>query len=214
MVEGAEPAIDEAALVAALRAGEESSFRDLVLRYHAALVRLVRVSVGSPAVAEQVAKNTWRQVIRDIGDFDGRSSLKVWIFGIALNQARDGGAAQRRIAVPPDLDGGRATAAVDPERFTPEGQRWAGHWCAPPVAWTDSPAQRLIGEEAVAAVLSAIDELATCPREVLTLRDVEGWTAAEVCALLGISKADQRELLHKGRSRVRARLEDHFGGKS
>ena len=213
MVEGGQPAIDEAALIAAMRAGEESSFRDLVLRYHAALVRLVRVNVGSPAAAEEVATNTWRQVIRDIEDFDGRSALKVWIFGIALNQARDGGAGQRRIVVSPDRDGCRATSAVDPDRFVPDGQRWAGHWCAPPVAWTDSPAQRLIGEAAVAAVMSAIDELPTCPREVLTLRDVEGWTAAEVCALIGISEAEQSALLHKGRSRVRARLEDHFGRK-
>ncbi|HEX6404005.1 MAG TPA: RNA polymerase sigma factor [Pseudonocardiaceae bacterium] len=211
-MEGTEPAIEEAALVAALCAGEESSFRDVVLRYHAALVRLVRASVGSTAAAEEVATNTWRQVICDIEAFDGRSPLKVWIFGIALHQARERGAGQRRIAVPPDRDGDLAAPAVDPDRFVPDGRRWAGHWCAPPVAWTDSPAQRLIGQAAVAAVMSAIDELPTCPREVLTLRDVEGWTAAEVWALLGISEADQCALLHTGRSRVRARLEDHFGG--
>jgi|SRR6185437_3132174 RNA polymerase sigma-70 factor (ECF subfamily) len=212
-MDGAEPAVDEAALVAGLHAGEESSFRDLVLRYHAAIVRLVRLGVASPAAAEEVATNTWRQVIRDIGDFDGRSSLKVWIFGIALNQARGCGAGQRRTALSPDPDGARATPAVDPDRFTPEGQRWAGHWCAPPVPWTGSPAQRLIGEAAVAAVVNAIEELPPGPREVVALRDVEGWKTAEVCALLGISEPEQGALLHRGRSRVRARLEDHLGGR-
>lgn len=204
--------VDEAAVLAALRAGDEACFRDLVQRYHAALVRLARASVASPAVAEKVAEDTWRAVIRGIEDFDGRSPLKVWIFGVALNQARERAAGQGRHATPSDRGREGGTHAVDPDRFIPEGQRWAGHWFAPPVPWTDLPVERLIGHEAVAAVVSVLDELPDRQREVVTLRDVEGWTAAEVCALLGIGEPDQCALLHRGRSRVRARLEDLFGG--
>src|SRR5436305_3633255 len=98
VLEGSGAPVDDTAHVAALRGGEESSFRDLVKRYHLGLVRLARVIVGSQAAAEQVANNTWRVVIRDIGGFDGRSSLKVWIFAIALNEARSRRAAQHRIA--------------------------------------------------------------------------------------------------------------------
>ena len=209
VLEGSGAPVDDVAHIAALRAGEESSFRDLVMRYHAALVRLARVSMGSQAAAEEVASNTWRVVIRDIGGFDGRSSLKVWIFGIALNEVH---AVHRRIAVPPERDGDRAAPAVHPDRFVPDGQRWAGHWCAPPVPWTGLPTEQLIGPETVAAVMSVIDELPARTREVIILRDVEDWTAAEVCALLEISEADHSALLHEGRSRVRARLEDLFDG--
>ncbi len=102
--------------------------------------------------------------------------------------------------------------AVDPDRFVPDGQRGAGHWCTPPVPWTDLPAERLIGKETVAVVVRAIEELPDRQREVVTLRDVEGWTSAEVCALLGLSEGNQRVLLHRGRSRVRASVEHHLGG--
>jgi len=208
VVDGVRDAIQEASLVAALRAGEESAFRDLVLRHHAALVQLARASVTSQAVAEEVVRDTWGAVIRGIGNFDGRSSLKVWIFSIALKAARKRAAEQPQDS---DRGGGSDASAVNPDRFIPEGQRWAGHWCAPPMPWTNLPAQRLIGQEAVAAVVRVIDELPARQREVVTLRDVEGWTAAEVCALLGISEAGQRALLHRGRSRVRAKLEDLLG---
>lgn len=200
--------IDEAPLVAALRAGDESAFRDLVQRYHTALVRLARARVASHAVAEEVAQDTWLAVIRGLAGFEGRSSLKTWIFRILVNQARKRGAGERRTIPMSSLGTSDEDApVVDPERFEPEGQRWAGHWCAPPVPWTDLPAERLIGKETVAVVVSAIDELPDRQREVVTLRDVAGWTAAEVCDLLAISEGNQRVLLHRGRSRVRARLE-------
>lgn len=207
--------VDEASLVAALRAGDQGAFRDLVKRYHASLVRLARASVASHAVAEEVAQDTWLAVIKGIRAFEGRSSLKTWLFRILVNQARKRGAREHRIipmsSLGTDGSGGDAPV-VDPDRFVPDGQRWAGHWCAPPVPWTDLPAERLIGKETVAVVVSAIEELPDRQREVVTLRDVEGWTAAEVCELLGVSEGNQRVLLHRGRSRVRARLENHLGG--
>jgi RNA polymerase sigma-70 factor (ECF subfamily) len=203
----------EAKLVAALRAGDEHAFRGLVARHHAALIRLARASVSSDSVAEEVAQETWLAVIQGIDRFEGRSSVKTWIFRILVNQARSRGVREQRI-VPLSSVGGDATSdapAVDPERFVQTGQRWAGHWCAPPVPWTDEPAACVVGNETIDAVARAIDQLPPQQREVVTLRDVEGWTATEVCALLDLSESNQRVLLHRGRSRVRSALERHLG---
>jgi len=207
------PETGDASLVAALRAGDEGAFRELVTRYHSSLVRLARASVASHAVAEEVAQDTWLAVIRGIRGFEGRSSLKTWIFRILVNQARTRGARERRIIPLSSLGGDAGHApAVDPDRFVSDGQRWAGHWYAPPVPWTDLPAETVIGKETVALVASAVEELPDRQRQVVTLRDIEGWTAAEVCELLGLSEGNQRVLLHRGRSQVRARLEQHLGG--
>ncbi len=200
-------------MVVALQAGDEAAFRQLVKRYHPAMVRLARASVASQAVAEEVTQDTWLAVIRGVGRFEGRSSLRTWIFRILVNQARARGTREKR-TVPmssfaTEDDG---PPAVDPDRFVPEGQRWAGHWCDPPVPWTDLPAERVVGGETIAIVAEAIDGLPERQREVMTLRDVEGWTALEVCDLLGLTEGNQRVLLHRARSRVRAVLEDRLRG--
>ena len=205
-----EPA--DAALVAALRAGDEAAFRELVLRYHAALVRLARASVSSHAVAEEVAQETWLAVIQGIDGFEGRSSLKSWIFAILVNRARSRGVREQRIVPMSSLGGeGDDGPTVDPDRFVAAGQRWGGHWCSPPAPW-EEPAERLIAKETLAVVADAIERLPERQRAVVSLRDVEGWSSQEVCALLALSEGNQRVLLHRGRARVRAALEDHFGG--
>lgn len=158
---GAAPrAGDEASLVAALRAGDEGAFRNLVKRYHASLVRLARASVASQAVAEEVAQDTWLAVIEGLRGFEGRSSLKTWIFHILVNQARKRG---RGSTGPSPGRPGAPTAAVAILR-----------------PWTR------------AVVVSAIEKLSDRQRELVTLRDVEGWTAAEVCELLGLSEGSRR----------------------
>lgn len=205
--------IDEAGLVKALQAGDEAAFRELVNRYHPPLVRLARASVGSQAVAEEVTQDTWLAVIRGIGRFEGRSSLRTWIFRILMNQARARGTREKR-TVPMSSWADDDGPAVDPDRFVPDGQRWAGHWRDPPVPWSDLPAERLVGEETMAMVAEAIDDLPERQREVITLRDVEGWTALEVCNVLGLTEGNQRVLLHRARSRVRAVLEARLGGES
>lgn len=205
--------VDESSVVAALRAGDEDAFRELVRRHHASLVRVARTVVGSHAVAEEVAQDTWLAVIRSISGFEGRSSLKTWIFTILVNQARKRGAREQRTIPMSSLGpgGGDDAPAVDPDRFVPDGRRWAGHWVEPPVPWSDVPAERLIGNETVAVAAGAINELPERQREVVTLRDVEGWTAQEVCRLLDLSEGNQRVLLHRARSRVRTTLEKHLG---
>ena len=203
---------EDAALVAALRAGDEAAFRGLVTRHHAAMVRLARVSVSSQAVAEEVVQDTWLAVIKGIDGFEGRSSLKSWIFAILVNRARSRGVREQRIVPMSSLGGeGDDGPTVDADRFNPAGRRWAGHWCSPPVPW-EGPSERLMAKETLAVVAEAIRRLPERQRAVVSLRDVEGWSSEEVCALLEISEGNQRVLLHRGRARVRAALEDHLGG--
>jgi RNA polymerase sigma-70 factor (ECF subfamily) len=202
----------DAPLVAALRVGDEAAFRGLVLRHHAAMVRLARASVSSHAVAEEVAQETWLAVIQGIDGFEGRSSLKSWIFAILVNRARSRGVREKRIVPMSSLGGeGDAGPAIDADRFVAAGQRWGGHWCSPPVPW-EEPAERLIAKETRGVVTGAIEQLPARQRAVVSLRDIEGWSPEEVCALLELSEGNQRVLLHRGRARVRAALEDHLGG--
>jgi RNA polymerase sigma-70 factor (ECF subfamily) len=200
------------ALVAALRRGDESAFGGLVRAHHAALVRLARASVSSEAVAEEVAQETWLAVIEGIRRFEGRSSLKTWIFTILVNKARTRGVRDKRV-VPMSSLGGQAddAPAVDPDRFVREGQRWGGHWSQPPAPWTQGPADRLIARETMDVAASAIARLPARQRTVITLRDVDGFTPQETCALLELSEGNQRVLLHRARSQVRSALEVHLG---
>jgi RNA polymerase sigma-70 factor (ECF subfamily) len=200
----------DGALVATLRRGDERAFGELVRAHHAALVRLARVSVSSDAVAEEVAQETWLAVIEGIDRFEGRSSLKTWIFTILVNKARTRGVRDKRVVPLSSLGGQVGDAAVDPDRFVRDGQRWGGHWSQPPAPWTQGPAERLIARETMDVTARAIAQLPPRQRTVITLRDLDGWTPAETCALLDLSEANQRVLLHRARSQVRSALEEHL----
>ena len=203
------------ALLAALRRGDEHAFAGLVRAYHAALVRLARTSVASDAVAEEVVQETWLAVIEGLDRFEGRSSLKTWIFSILVNKARTRGVRDKRV-VPMSSLGGRSddAPAVDPDRFVREGLRWGGHWSQPPVPWTQGPAERLLARETMDVTARAIAQLPERQRVVIALRDLDGWTSEETCELLELSEGNQRVLLHRARSQVRSVLEDHFGMES
>ncbi|MEY2442735.1 MAG: hypothetical protein QOJ46_2161 [bacterium] len=200
----------DGALVATLRRGDERAFGELVRAHHAALVRLARASVSSDAVAEEVAQETWLAVIEGIDRFEGRSSLKTWIFTILVNKARTRGVRDKRVVPLSSLGGQVGDAAVDPDRFVRDGQRWGGHWSQPPAPWTQGPAERLIARETMDVTARAIAQLPPRQRTVITLRDLDGWTPAETCALLDLSEANQRVLLHRARSQVRSALEEHL----
>jgi RNA polymerase sigma-70 factor (ECF subfamily) len=200
----------DGALVATLRRGDERAFGELVRAHHAALVRLARASVSSDAVAEEVAQETWLAVIEGIDRFEGRSSLKTWIFTILVNKARTRGVRDKRVVPLSSLGGQVGDAAVDPDRFVRDGQRWGGHWSQPPTPWTQGPAERLIARETMDVTARAIAQLPPRQRTVITLRDLDGWTPAETCALLDLSEANQRVLLHRARSQVRSALEEHL----
>ena len=201
----------EAELLDALRAGQESAFSALVQKYHTSILRVARLYVSSPATAEEVAQETWLAVLNGIDRFEGRSTLKTWIFRIVTNIARTRGQRDARSIPFSSLGEETSEPAVDPDRFAPAGERWAGHWKSYPERWDTLPEERLVGAETRARVRRAIDRLPLTQRQVITLRDVEGWEPEEVCSALEISETNQRVLLHRARSKVRQALEGYLG---
>ncbi|HVW31192.1 MAG TPA: sigma-70 family RNA polymerase sigma factor [Acidimicrobiia bacterium] len=190
-------------LVAALRRGDEGAFAALVERYHDPLLRLARSFVATREQAEDVVQETWLGVLNGIDRFEGRSSLKTWIFRILVNRAKTRGVREKR-SVPFSALEGDDTPSVPPERFS------GGAWSAPPESWARRPEEQLLSDETRAVVDDAIAGLPDQQRAVITLRDVRGFTAPETTEILGLTDANQRVLLHRARSKVRARLEDYL----
>jgi RNA polymerase sigma-70 factor (ECF subfamily) len=202
----------DADAVARLRAGDQAAFRELVAGNHAAMVRFASGYVPSTAVAEEVVQETWIAVIRGIDRFEGRSSLRTWIFRILANQARTRGARERRTVPVSALVAELADAeqpSVPIERFA--GPPGRGMWAQPPARWSDQPEERLLIGATFERFAETVMALPDNQRRVLVLRDVEGWTSEEVCELLELSEVNQRVLLHRARSRLRALLEDELG---
>jgi RNA polymerase sigma-70 factor (ECF subfamily) len=196
--------------LAALRAGDEAAFLSLVNRYHGAMLRVASMHVKSRASAEEVVQEAWLGVLKGLHLFEGRSSLKSWIFRILVNCAKTRGMRDVR-SVPLSwlADGaGEEELSVSPDRFQESGERWAGHWADPPEPWPDA---RVESSEMMALVREALERLPEAQRTVMTLRDVDGWESGEVCELLGISEGNQRVLLHRARSKVRGYVEERLG---
>ena len=194
----------------ALRAGDEDAFRALVREYHASLVRVARIYVSTQAAAEEVAQETWLGVLNGLSRFEGRSSLRTWIFRILANVAKT--RAKRDGRTLPfsalQVPGRVPEPAVDADRFLdPEHPRWPGHWALKPEPWPDDA---LVAAETRERLAEAIDALPATQRAVISLRDVEGWSSEEVRNALGLSETNQRVLLHRARSKVRAALESYL----
>lgn len=203
---------DERQLVLALRRGDESAFEAIVDQYHVPLRRFALTFVRNAAVADEVVQETWLGVLRGIERFEGRSSLKTWIFQILTNTAKTRAEREGRTVPLSALARIDDEPAVDPSRFLDEQhERWPGHWAAPPSRWDELPEEALLGRETLAVLECAIAALPEMQRRVIELRDVEGWSSQEVCDLLGLSEANQRVLLHRARSKARAALEEHLG---
>jgi len=204
----------DAALLERLRAGDEAAYAELVERYAVTLLRLVRMYVPSTAVAEEVVQETWMGVLAGIDRFEARASLRTWLFRIAVNRARTRGSREARtvpFASLADQEAGEPSWSVAPERFLgPDHDRWPRHWATPPRRWEEVPDEHADSEETFARVRAAIARLPPAQRMVITLRDVEGWDSAEVCNAMEISETNQRVLLHRARSKVRADLEDYL----
>jgi RNA polymerase sigma-70 factor, ECF subfamily len=204
---------DESRLLGALRRRDERAFATLVDEYSPVLLRTARMYVSSRAVAEEVVQETWLGVLKGIDRFEGRSSLKTWIFRILTNTAKTRGIREGRSVPLSSLaaEAGWDEPTVDPDRFLrPDHDRWPGHWFIGPAAWP-TPEEGLLGGETRSVILEAIEGLPDGQRAVVTLRDIEGWSAEEVCDALEVSDANQRVLLHRARSKVRAALERYFG---
>lgn len=210
-----EPAADftnDDVLVAALRVRDEDAFMWLLDQYSGSLRRVARAHVATDAAADEVVQEAWLAVITGIGRFEQRSSLKTWIHRIVLNIARTKGTREHR-TVPFASLAAEADArepAVDPARFQPAGTPGAGHWASPPVPWDEEPEISLAAGETLDVVRRAVASLPDGQQTVITLRDLEGWAADEVCNALDISETNQRVLLHRARAKVRAALEQHF----
>lgn len=210
----AQPVHSDAELIPALLRGDEAAFAELVQRYHAALLGVARLHVADAGLAEEVVQETWVGVLRGIGRFEGRASLKTWIFHILLNQARRRGAREHRVIPFSALVSAETDSpdpAVDPDRFRPpDAAAWPGHWSTPPQAWQSLPEDFVLHGETQVYLRAAIDHLPPAQRTVMALRDLEGWSAEEVCNILAISDSNQRVLLHRARSKVRGTLERYF----
>jgi len=192
---------DDATLVVRLRAGDEAAFVGLVREMHRALTRIAFPFVGDQGAAEEVVQDAWIAVIGGLDEFEGRSTLRTWIGRIVANRAKTRGARDRR-SVPfsslaPEEDG-----PVEPERFAA-----SGFWCSPPCRWESEPEDLVLRKEARIRIERELEALPAAQRAVVTLRDLEGWSSAEVCNVLELSESNQRVLLHRGRTRLRAALE-------
>jgi RNA polymerase sigma-70 factor (ECF subfamily) len=197
-------------LVQRLREGDEAAFVELIDRYGASMLRVAQMYVRDRATAEEVVQETWLAVLNGIDRFEERSSLKTWLFRILTNRAKTRGERDGRMVPFSALSGGGNEddePSVDPDRFLGPDSPHPGAWAAPPVAW---PEDRLLERETLGVIEMAIDDLPEAQREVILLRDVDGWTPMEVSDVLGITDGNQRVLLHRARSKVRAALEQYM----
>ncbi len=202
----------EADLAAALRAGDEAAFAALVDRYGSVMTRVAYSFVGDREVAAEVVQDTWVAVLQGIDRFEGRSSVRTWVFRILTNIAKTRGIREHRSTPVSALPA--AERVVPADRFLPDDHPdWPQHWQRPPQPWPDSPEESLLSGEVRTLVHRELDRLPPQQRVVVSLCDVDGYDAAEVCMLLDLTPANQRVLLHRGRARIRQALEDYYRAK-
>lgn len=204
---------EDEVLVAGLRRGDRQAFETLVTRHHASMVGVAGMFLRDRQATEEVVQETWVAVLEGIGRFEGRSSLKTWLFRILTNHAKTRATRDGRSLPFSSVGVGRGgdEPAVDPDRFQgPEDAAAPGAWSAPPLGWETIPEERMLSRETLQRIADAIAALPDGQRQVIRLRDVEGWSAEEVVAALAISGGNQRVLLHRARSRVRAALESYL----
>jgi RNA polymerase sigma-70 factor, ECF subfamily len=187
-------------LLLRLRSGDERAFIGLVERYHEPMLRLATSFVPNRAIAEEVVQDTWLAALRGLGGFEGRSSMKTWLFSILVNQARKTGTREHRSIPVADPE-----PVVDPARFDA-----SGGWADPPEHWIEVAQGRMEVGKLADRIRVWIEELPARQREVVLLRDVEGMSSEQVCAVLALTDVNQRVLLHRGRSRLRQLFEDEF----
>lgn len=191
---------DEIELVDRLRAGDESAFVELIGRYQPRLLRLAEATVGSRAVAEEVTQDVWLAVFRGVDRFEGRSSLATWLFHILLNRARTAAGREHRA--------GRPAEHVVQDRFDKSGA-----WASPPEPWADRVDDRLVADHLASRVQQFLPLLPDLQRQVVVLHDVEGLAPGDVASLVGVTDANQRVLLHRGRARLRQLLATDLAGR-
>ena len=197
---------DESILLDGLRKGNEEAFAYLLDTYYGQLLRVAMSHVPSRAVAEEVVQETWQGVLESLPRFEGRSSLKTWLFRILTNRAKTRGKRESRYESM-DSEEGESEGWTDPDRFIPGGGL-QGHWRVLPTPWDDrTPERLLLSKESQRLIQAAIDALPPVQRQVMMFRDIEGVEASEVCNLLDITETNQRVLLHRARTKVRRTID-------
>jgi len=208
---------EELELITSLRQGEETAFATLVERYHGRLLRFAQSFVSSQAVAEEVVQETWMAVLKGIHRFEGRSSLKTWIFRILQNIAKTKGTREHRYVSFADISsatGQEEDGEMEPEQFHTSGHL-TDHWVIPPTTWEENTPERLlVSKQSLAQIEKAIQALPSNQQQVIVLRDIENIDSEEICQLLNITATNQRVLLHRARSKVRRTLNQYLQGHS
>ena len=212
---GPEPSSSETALLAAVRGGDEDAFCALVDAYGAAMHRVALTFVRSSAVADEVVQEAWLGALRGLDRFEGRSALKTWLLRIVANIARTHAVREARTVPFSSLGlareaGSEHEPALPTDRFQGLDERYPGRWVSFPTPWANEPDSALLSAETRKLIVDTIEDLPDGQRIVITLRDVEGWDSAEVCSVLELSETNQRVLLHRARSRVRAAVERYL----
>ncbi|HEY0619022.1 MAG TPA: sigma-70 family RNA polymerase sigma factor [Kribbella sp.] len=195
-------------LVRRLQSGDEAAFGLVLDSWSGGMLRLARSFVSTEESAAEVVQETWLAVIEGIGRFEGRSSVKTWVYRILTNTAKRRGTREQKVVPLSSIDSDKGPT-VDPSRFRPPGDPFPGHWWEFPPTWP-TPEQGLLGGEVRSRLAAALDELPHRQRIVIVLRDVEGYGSDEVCDLLEITAANQRVLLHRARAFVRGKLEEYY----
>ena len=203
----------DALLVAKLRSGDEKTFSLVLDRYHSTMLRLAMVYVSNRSIAEEVVQEAWLGVLRGLNRFEGRSSFKTWLFRILMNCAKTRSQREKRSIPFSSFEDDERGPTVDPNRFRSAEEEYEGHWRTFPHSWDDDPEEWLLAQETKKHILNAIEALPPRQKEIITLRDIEGWTSQEIIHLLGITEVNQRVLLHRARAHVRRELEIYFDEK-
>jgi RNA polymerase sigma-70 factor (ECF subfamily) len=204
---------DERRLIASLRSGDECAFTAVVARYQVAMTRVARGFVHDEATAEDVVQEAWLGILNGLAAFEGRGSLKSWIFAIVVNRAKTRATREGRstpFSSLVSLETSGTEPAVDPDRFLDATAKWPGHWSQPPVAWGADPEACLLHSETMAQLKRILDDLPPAQRTVISLRDIAGQDAESICNALGITETNMRVLLHRARSKVRGSLERYL----
>lgn len=206
---------DDTELVARLRAGDEAAFADIVDAWSPMMLRMARTFVSTDASAQEVVQEAWLAVLSGLDRFEGRSTLRTWAFRILSNIGKTRGVRESRSVPWSSLPPAEVGPTVDASRFRGPDDEWPGHWTpvGVPRAWQPSPEDATLAGEIRREVARALEDLPARQRAVVSLRDVHGLSADEVCDALGLSAANQRVLLHRGRARVREALETYYQGR-
>ncbi len=202
--------VEDLALLDRLRAGEEAAFMELVDKYQASMLHIARLHISTQAVAEEVVQDAWLGILQGLDRFEGRSSLKTWMFRILVNTAKTRGQREGRSVPFASLGTDVDEPSVAETWFQGPGADWPGHWSTIPADWRGVPEDRLLASETLRVIGEAVENLPTMQAEVIRLRDVLGWSSEEVRNALDLSETNQRVLLHRARARVRGALEEYL----